>query len=114
MKPLIVIPARYASTRFPGKPLALIGGVPMVERTARIAQAVCETHPATDYVVATDDERIETVVRVCEDAEFRLMLHVDTSEFVSAFRCGQGIVGSGRHYAVIDSSAHRSVPLIGQ
>lgn len=53
MKPLIVIPARYASTRFPGKPLAEIGGVAMLERTARIAQQVGA------FVVATDDERIE-------------------------------------------------------
>ncbi|HUM89083.1 MAG TPA: 3-deoxy-manno-octulosonate cytidylyltransferase, partial [Prolixibacteraceae bacterium] len=30
-KPLIVIPARYASTRFPGKPLALIHGKPMIQ-----------------------------------------------------------------------------------
>jgi len=53
MKPLIVIPARYASTRFPGKPLVDIGGVPMLRRTADIARRV------GDYVIATDDARIE-------------------------------------------------------
>lgn len=53
MKPLIVIPARYGSTRFPGKPLAKIGGVAMLERTAEVSQAVGA------YVVATDDTRIE-------------------------------------------------------
>ena len=53
MKTLIVIPARYASTRFPGKPLAKIGGVAMLERTADVARAV------GPYVVATDDRRIE-------------------------------------------------------
>ena len=53
MKPLIVIPARYASTRFPGKPLVEIGGVAMLERTANVARAVGA------FVVATDDTRIK-------------------------------------------------------
>jgi 3-deoxy-manno-octulosonate cytidylyltransferase (CMP-KDO synthetase) len=52
MTSLIVIPARYASTRFPGKPLAKLGGVAMLARTARVAKAV------GPYVVATDDQRI--------------------------------------------------------
>ena len=48
-----IIPARYASTRFPGKPLALIGGKPMIQRVYEQAKK------ALDYVVvATDDERI--------------------------------------------------------
>ena len=58
MKTLIVIPARHASTRFPGKPLALIAGEPMLARTAAVARAV------GDYVVATDDARIEAF---CEE-----------------------------------------------
>ncbi|WP_298915440.1 3-deoxy-manno-octulosonate cytidylyltransferase [uncultured Algimonas sp.] len=52
MTALIVIPARYASTRFPGKPLAEIGGVAMLARTASVAAQI------GDYVVATDDVRI--------------------------------------------------------
>ena len=52
MTPVIVIPARFASTRFPGKPLAEIGGVPMLARTAEVARAV------GPFVVATDDVRI--------------------------------------------------------
>jgi 3-deoxy-manno-octulosonate cytidylyltransferase (CMP-KDO synthetase) len=52
MKSLIVIPARYASTRFPGKPLAEIGGIPMLQRTADVARRV------GNFVVATDDTRI--------------------------------------------------------
>jgi len=56
---LIVIPARFASTRFPGKPLAPIGGVPMVVHALRTAQAVV----GADVVVATDDDRIAAVVR---------------------------------------------------
>ena len=55
--PIIVaiIPARYASTRFPGKPLALVGGVPMIERVYRrvVAAGVVDR-----VVVATDDKRI--------------------------------------------------------
>lgn len=57
----IVIPARYKSTRFPGKPLALISGVPMV---VRVYQRVADTH-ASEIIVATDDERIASV---CEQA----------------------------------------------
>lgn len=54
---LILIPARYASTRFPGKPLALIGGKPMIQHVYEKASAV------SPYVyVATDDERIRQAV----------------------------------------------------
>lgn len=55
-----VIPARYASTRFPGKPLALIAGKPMIQwvyEGARKAQSLQRV------LVATDDERIEDAVR---------------------------------------------------
>jgi 3-deoxy-manno-octulosonate cytidylyltransferase (CMP-KDO synthetase) len=55
----VIIPARYASTRFPGKPLADVGGKPMVVR-------VCERAAksgATAVHVATDDERIAAAVR---------------------------------------------------
>ena len=60
MKPLkfiVIIPARYASTRFPGKPLALLGGKPMIQRVYEQVAGVVE-----DVVVATDDERIYNVV----------------------------------------------------
>ncbi len=53
----IVIPARYASTRLPGKPLADIGGKPMV---VRVAEAVA-TAGAAEIVVATDDARVAEV-----------------------------------------------------
>jgi len=54
-----VIPARFASTRFPGKPLALVGGVPMVVRVLRRAE---ESGAFGSLVVATDDERIAAEV----------------------------------------------------
>ena len=53
-----IIPARYASTRFPGKPLALLGGRSMVEWVYRRADAAFDT-----VAVATDDERIAAEVR---------------------------------------------------
>lgn len=55
---LAIIPSRYASTRFPGKPLALVHGVPMVVRTLRQASKVFG-----DVCVATDDERILNTVQ---------------------------------------------------
>ncbi|MDR1345315.1 MAG: 3-deoxy-manno-octulosonate cytidylyltransferase [Bacteroidales bacterium] len=54
MRVIAIIPARYASTRFPGKPLALVGNVPMIERVYR---AVMKS-TAAQTIVATDDERI--------------------------------------------------------
>lgn len=53
LKYIIIIPARYPSTRFPGKPLAKIGGEEMILYVCRAAAATGER-----VVVATDDERI--------------------------------------------------------
>ena len=56
---VVIIPARYGSTRFPGKPLADLGGKPMIAQVcARAAQA-----GASAVHVATDDERIARAVR---------------------------------------------------
>lgn len=55
----IVIPARYASTRLPGKPLADISGQPMIVRVAAAARRA----RAEGVWVATDDERVAEVVR---------------------------------------------------
>jgi 3-deoxy-manno-octulosonate cytidylyltransferase (CMP-KDO synthetase) len=52
---LIVIPARYSSTRFPGKPLALINGLPMVVQV--YTQAI-KSKLAKKVIIATDDKRI--------------------------------------------------------
>jgi 3-deoxy-manno-octulosonate cytidylyltransferase (CMP-KDO synthetase) len=54
----VVIPARYASSRFPGKPLADIGGKPMVVRVAERAAK----SGAAEVLVATDDARIAEAV----------------------------------------------------
>lgn len=55
---IAIIPARYGSTRFPGKPLAIVDGVMMVERVYRSAKEALGR-----AVVATDDERIFDAVR---------------------------------------------------
>lgn len=60
MKTAIIVPARYSSTRFPGKPLALLGGVSMVVRTARHAAQAAEKIGNAVALVATDDARIMT------------------------------------------------------
>ena len=55
MKAIGIIPARYASTRFPGKPLALINGKSLIQRTYENAKLIKEL---SAVVIATDDERI--------------------------------------------------------
>lgn len=58
MKFIGLIPARYASTRFPGKPLALLGGKPVIQRVYEQVTSVLD-----DACVATDDERIYNYVK---------------------------------------------------
>lgn len=58
MKTAIIIPARYGSTRFPGKPLIKIGGRSMLSRVVEIGRAAAETHENVTLMVATEDERI--------------------------------------------------------
>ena len=55
-----VIPARYGSTRFPGKPLALIQGKPMIQW---VWEGACRARTLQQVIVATDDERIAKVIR---------------------------------------------------
>lgn len=52
-----IIPARYSSSRFPGKPLAILGGKPVIEHVYRQVSSVME-----DVFVATDDQRIYDAV----------------------------------------------------
>lgn len=56
---LAVIPARYASVRFPGKPLAAIAGQPMIQR---VVERVRQARRVSRVVVATEDERIKAAV----------------------------------------------------
>jgi len=58
MKTIGIIPARYASTRFRGKPLVLIAGKPLVQH---VVERCREASSLADVIVATDDERIAKV-----------------------------------------------------
>ena len=58
MKTIGIIPARYASTRFPGKPLHLIAGKPLIQH---VVERCREATALADVIVATDDERIAKV-----------------------------------------------------
>ena len=60
MSVIAVIPARYASTRFPGKAIASIGGKPMIQH---VYERVQEARYVAEIRVATDDERIYGTVR---------------------------------------------------
>jgi len=59
MRTVAIIPARWRSTRFPGKPLAMIAGKPMIEH---VWDKACAAQGIDDVIVATDDERIAEAV----------------------------------------------------
>lgn len=59
MKVLCVIPARYASTRLPGKPLSMIAGKPMIQH---VYERACQAEMPDEVVVATDNELVEKAV----------------------------------------------------
>ena len=60
MKTLGVIPSRYGAQRFPGKPLALIAGKPLIQR---VYEQACQARRLDRVVVATDDTRIADAVK---------------------------------------------------
>ena len=59
MKVLCIIPARYASTRLPGKPLSMIAGKPMIQH---VYERACQAQLPDEVVVATDNELVEKAV----------------------------------------------------
>ena len=63
-----IIPARYGSSRFPGKPLVKVLGVPLI---IRVFQRVVTAFPPEQVIVATDDSRIQ---KVCEEAGIRVAM----------------------------------------
>lgn len=77
-----IIPARYASTRFPGKPLALILGKPMIRH---VYESAVKTGILDDVCIATDDERIYRVA-----ADFGAKVYMTSTEHRSGSeRCGE-------------------------
>ena len=61
MKTVVVIPVRYSSSRFPGKPLISIGGLPLIQQVWEKAR---KSRKADRIVIATDDPRIQNAVAV--------------------------------------------------
>ncbi|MSQ46836.1 MAG: 3-deoxy-manno-octulosonate cytidylyltransferase [Deltaproteobacteria bacterium] len=60
MEVVALIPSRYGSTRFPGKPLALLRGKPMIQH---VYEQTCRVRGLARVLVATDDDRIADAVR---------------------------------------------------
>ncbi|MEG1905669.1 MAG: 3-deoxy-manno-octulosonate cytidylyltransferase, partial [Bacteroidales bacterium] len=87
-----IIPARYASTRFPGKPLADLAGKPVIQRVYEQVAGVFD-----EAVVATDDERIYNVVR-----SFGGNVVMTSTEHKSGTdRCYEAYQKLGKEYDVI-------------
>ena len=82
-----IIPARFASTRFPGKPLALIAGKPLLQRVVEQCQ---RAKSLGEVIVATDDERIGAVARKFCRVELTRPDHPSGSDRIAevAERCG--------------------------
>ena len=92
MKYIAIIPARYASTRFPAKPLALLGGKPVIQRVYEQVAGVLD-----DAVVATDDERIYEAVRSFGGkVEMTSTAHRSGTD-----RCREAYDKQGRKYDVV-------------
>ncbi len=92
LKFIAIIPARYASTRFPGKPLAMLGGKPMIQRVYEQVAGVLD-----DAVVATDDERIYDAVKA-----FGGKVEMTSPDHKSGTdRCWEAYCKQGREYDVV-------------
>ena len=95
MKPLrfiVIIPARYASTRFPAKPLALLGGKPVIQHVYEQVSGVVE-----NVVVATDDERIYEAV---ETFGGRVVM-TSSNHKSGTDRCWEAYQKQGEEYDVV-------------
>lgn len=92
MKSLAIIPARYASTRFPVKPLAMLGGKLIIERVYRQVQQAID-----DVVVATDDERIMSAV---ESFGGRAVM-TSTEHRSGTDRCYEALMKVGGSYDIV-------------
>jgi 3-deoxy-manno-octulosonate cytidylyltransferase (CMP-KDO synthetase) len=86
MKVIGIIPARYGSTRFPGKPLALIAGKPLIRHVVERCQ---QAKSLAEVIVATDDTRIWEVAQSFCRAEMTAADHPSGSDRIAevAARC---------------------------
>ena len=86
MNILGLIPARFASTRFPGKPLHLIAGKPLIQH---VVEQCRKAKSLREVIVATDDERIATVARQFCRVEITRADHPSGSDRIAevAARC---------------------------
>ncbi len=86
MNILGIIPARYASTRFPGKPLHPIAGKPLIQR---VVEQCRQAKSLTDVIVATDDARIADCARAFCRVEMTRADHPSGSDRIAevAARC---------------------------
>lgn len=93
MKIAVIIPARYGSTRFPGKPLAEIAGQTMLSRVVDTARAAISGHDNISLMVATEDQRITDH---CKELEVPCVITSDDC-----------VTGSDRALAAIKASNSR-------
>ncbi|MGE0636282.1 MAG: 3-deoxy-manno-octulosonate cytidylyltransferase [Bacteroidia bacterium] len=94
MKTIIIVPARYSSTRFPGKPLADIGGMTMIQR---VYEQAVKSAVAKKIVVATDDDRIFSHVK-----EFIGEVIMTSTEHKSGTdRCFEALQKTGESFDVV-------------
>ena len=86
MNSIGIVPARYASTRFPGKPLALIAGKPLIQHVVEQCQ---KARSLSEVIVATDDTRIWEVAQNFCHAEMTRPNHPSGSDRIAevAGRC---------------------------
>jgi 3-deoxy-manno-octulosonate cytidylyltransferase (CMP-KDO synthetase) len=80
VKVIGIIPARYASTRFPGKPLALIAGKPLIQRVVEQCQ---KAKSLSEIIVATDDTRIWEIAQKFCRAEMTRPEHPSGSDRIA-------------------------------
>lgn len=92
MKFIGIIPARYASTRFPAKPLAMLGGKPVIQRVYEQVAGVLD-----DVCVATDDERIEKAV----EAFGGKVVMTSVNHKSGTDRCYEAYCKAGKGYDVV-------------
>ena len=94
MKNIIIIPARYASTRFQGKPLADIGGMTMIQR---VYEQAVKSGVAEKVLVATDDKRIFSHVK-----DFLGEVVMTSAEHKNGTdRCFEALEKTGEKYDVV-------------